>query len=140
MVSRGSFDIVIKNGKIVDGTGNPWFKGSIGIKDEIISKVTRSDNIEGERVIDAKGLVVAPGIIDIHSHTDFTITENNMVKNKLFQGVTTDVVGNCGQSTYGFREELKDKVSNWLSLRFFSQRSSFVFSTEYSGENILKVY
>lgn len=109
------FDIVIKNGKIFDGTGNPWFRANIGIKDGIISKITRKSDIKAERVIDARGHAVIPGIVDIHSHTDFSIIWNNRAKNRLKQGITTDVVGNCGLSSYGFKREFEGKISGWLS-------------------------
>ncbi len=115
MSGKGIFDIAIKNGRIFDGTGNPWFRANIGVKDGVISKITRSDDIEAERIVDVRGLAVIPGIVDIHSHTDFSITMNNKAKNRLRQGITTDVVGNCGQSSYAFTRELRERVSDWLS-------------------------
>ncbi|MEM2893908.1 MAG: D-aminoacylase [Candidatus Bathyarchaeia archaeon] len=114
-MNRDVFDIVIKNGKIFDGTGNPWFRANIGIKNGIISKITRKEDIKAERVIDARGKAVMPGIVDLHSHTDFSITWNNRAKNRLRQGITTDVVGNCGLSSYGFKRGFEGKISGWLS-------------------------
>jgi len=116
MRTKEPFDLAIKNGRIVDGTGNPWFKANIGVKDGVVAEITRSEDIKADRVIDAKGLVLAPGFIDIHSHTDFSILTNNRARNRIMQGITTDVVGNCGQSAYAFTREIRGKVSDWLSM------------------------
>jgi N-acyl-D-aspartate/D-glutamate deacylase len=115
MSDKDVFDIVIKNGKIFDGTGNPWFRANIGIENGVISRITRKDDLEAEKVIDARGHAVMPGIVDIHSHTDFSITWNNRAKNRLKQGITTDAVGNCGLSSYGFKRGFEGKISEWLS-------------------------
>jgi len=89
---------LIKNGKIIDGTGNPWFKADLLISDRKISQI--SPHIRNEDpydVIDASNLIVSPGFIDIHTHSDFTILLSRG-ENVLTQGVTTHVVGNCGFS------------------------------------------
>lgn len=86
------FDLVIRNGNIVDGTGNPWFHADVAITGNKIVALGRIDR-NGKRVIDAKGLVVAPGFIDMHAHSDFTILEDGRAMSKIFQGVTTDVLG-----------------------------------------------
>ncbi|MHA1355749.1 MAG: N-acyl-D-amino-acid deacylase family protein, partial [Candidatus Heimdallarchaeota archaeon] len=65
------YDITIKNGKIISGAGNPWYPGEIGIKDGRITKISPKINEDAKKVIDAKGLVICPGFIDIHSHTDY---------------------------------------------------------------------
>ncbi|MEM3562201.1 MAG: D-aminoacylase [Candidatus Jordarchaeaceae archaeon] len=91
-------DIVIKNARIIDGTGNPWFKGELGITGEKIAEIDRSISTRGERVIDAKGLIVAPGFIDVHTHSDATSLMERSALNYISQGVTTSVIGNCGLS------------------------------------------
>ncbi|MEM2957025.1 MAG: amidohydrolase family protein, partial [Candidatus Jordarchaeaceae archaeon] len=91
-------DIVIKNARIIDGTGNPWFKGELGITGEKIAEIDRSISTRGERVIDAKGLIVAPGFIDVHTHSDATLLMERSALNYISQGVTTSVIGNCGLS------------------------------------------
>lgn len=88
-------DLVIRNGKIVDGTGNPWFRGDIGIKDGAIAVVGTVEP-EAVRTIDANGRVVAPGFIDGHCHSDLMLLNYPKSEIKLAQGVTTEVVGNCG--------------------------------------------
>jgi len=93
------YDIVIKNGKIIDGAGNPWFGSEIGIRGDSIVEVSRMP-LEGERVVDAKGLVVSPGLIDSHTHSDYGVLRHNIGLNYLKQGVTTVVTGECGGSMY----------------------------------------
>ena len=96
------FDLLIKNGKIVDGTGNPWFYGDVAIKDSKIERIGIIDSSKAREVFDAEGLVVAPGFVEIHSHADFILplSEHPKILEPLIrQGVTTIVTGNCGYST-----------------------------------------
>jgi N-acyl-D-aspartate/D-glutamate deacylase len=86
------FDIVIRHGRIVDGTGNPWFRGDIAIADGHIAKMGRVDG-KGDVEIDATVLVVAPGFIDIHSHSDLKLLQDGHAQSKIRQGVTTEVLG-----------------------------------------------
>ena len=93
------FDIIIKNGLIVDGTGNQSFKGSLGVKDQRITALSKED-IKGdtETVIDAKGMAVTPGFIDVHNHGDLSILYYPKAEGFLYQGITTFVGGQCGDS------------------------------------------
>ena len=70
------FDLVLKNGRIVDGSGNPWFPGDLGVKDGLIVKVGNLSDAAGERTIDATGHVLSPGFIDIHNHSDSQVLTN----------------------------------------------------------------
>ena len=92
------FDIVIKNGRIVDGSGNPWFPADLGVKDGMIVKIGNLYDAESVRTIDATGHVVSPGFIDIHNHSDSQVLTNPKAENYIRQGVTTIVIGNCGRS------------------------------------------
>lgn len=107
------YDIIIKNGKIIDGTGNPGFNVDIGIKEGKIVKLGHFTNEDKSReIIDAKGLVVSPGFIDIHSHSDYTIPFDPFVVSTIQQGITTLVVGMCGAALAPVnleRKELFDK-------------------------------
>jgi len=110
-------EIVIRGGKIVDGSGNPWFKADVGIKDGEIAKVSRVPLKEGERIIDAKGLVVAPGFIDMHTHSDSNILFHPKCENFVRQGVTTAVMGSCGSSIAPITESYKEVVRRRLQLQ-----------------------
>jgi N-acyl-D-amino-acid deacylase len=104
------FDIVIKNGRIIDGSGNPWFKANIGIKDGKIAKINRLPLNETAKTIDAEGLVVCPGFFDLHSHSDFSIMIHNKAESSLHMGLTTMGVGQCGSDSYTLIEEYKQMM------------------------------
>jgi N-acyl-D-aspartate/D-glutamate deacylase len=90
--AAAEYDLVIRNGRIVDGTGNPWFRGDLVIKAGRIAAVGRFDG-GADREIDADGLVVSPGFIDIHSHSDFKVLQDGHAQSKVRQGVTTEILG-----------------------------------------------
>src|SRR6516162_9990094 len=90
------YDLVIRGGKIVDGTGNPWRYGDLAISGKKIAAMGLIPAGAGKREIDAKGLIVAPGFVDIHSHSDFTLLEDGDAQSKIRQGVTTEVLGESG--------------------------------------------
>lgn len=116
------FDLVIRNGKIVDGTGNPWYHGDVAVKGDRIAALGKIAAKTGKREIDARGLVVAPGFIDMHSHSDYTILEDGNAQSKIRQGVTTEVLGESS-SPGPFQGKLtpprttfKDKDVRWTTL------------------------
>jgi N-acyl-D-aspartate/D-glutamate deacylase len=88
-----SYDLIIRGGKVVDGSGNPWFFGDVAVNGERIVALERKLAGKARREIDARGLVVAPGFIDMHSHSDWTLFEDGDAQSKIRQGVTTDVLG-----------------------------------------------
>src|SRR5690349_17858881 len=103
-VGGAQFDFIIRNGHIMDGTGNPWFQGDLAVKGDRIVEIGRIEG-DGKRVIDANGLVVAPGFIDMHSHSDWTLLEDGHAQSKIRQGVTTEVLGE-GQSVGPYQGQL----------------------------------
>lgn len=122
------YDLLIRNAKILDGTGAPWFRGDVGVKDGYIRKIGLIDeNTEARAVVDAKGKCLSPGFIDAHSHSDSTITHTPTAESKVFQGVTLEVVGQCGSSAapknMGFiegnlgetRDILWTDMASWMS-------------------------
>jgi len=101
------FDIILKNGRVIDGSGNPWFKGDVGIQAGKIVAVGNLSDQEAGEIIDVEGLVVSPGFIDPHSHSDWTILKNNESLSSIQQGVTTEFVGNCGGAQFPVTEKNK---------------------------------
>jgi N-acyl-D-aspartate/D-glutamate deacylase len=99
------YDLVIRHGRIVDGTGNPWFVGDLAVRGDRIVVVGRVPAGPTKREIDAKGLVVAPGFIDMHSHSDFLLLEDGAAQSKIRQGVTTEVLGE-GSSSGPYQDKL----------------------------------
>lgn len=96
-VSAPAYDLVITNGRVVDGTGNPWFRADIGIKNGRIARIGRLNPSDAARVIDARGQIVAPGFIDVHTHVE-GIYQQSDVENFVRMGVTSLITGNCGTS------------------------------------------
>ena len=92
------YDIIIKNGTLVDGSGNAPVKNDIAIKNGKIAHIGNLDSADAEKIIDAKGKYVTPGFIDTHSHSDSSIWINPEAQSSVRQGVTTEIVGNCGFS------------------------------------------
>lgn len=99
-VSKSSpeeYDVIIKNTKIVDGTGTAFYMGDIAIKGEKIATIGKIRN-EAPTVIDGTGLITCPGFIDPHSHADWNIIQRPLAENLIMQGITSIVAGNCGES------------------------------------------
>jgi N-acyl-D-amino-acid deacylase len=91
-------DILITNGKIIDGTGNNWYYGNIAIKDGKILKIGRDVNFTATKKIDAKGLIIGPGFIDVHTHLEGDEKNDPNATSFILDGVTTCITGNCGSS------------------------------------------
>lgn len=107
------YDILIRNGKIVDGTGNPWFRADVAVSDgQIVAIGQIPADAMARQVIDAAGRVVAPGFIDIHSHSDLPLLVDGLAHGKVRQGVTTEVIGNCGFSLAPILSEMAQKDVN----------------------------
>ena len=105
------YDTIIENCKIVDGSGNPWYRGHIGLFDGKISEVSRIPLKGSGEKIDAGGCVVSPGFINIHSHSDGSILTHNNAENCVAMGVTTEIVGCCGTSAAPLSEERRDSMN-----------------------------
>lgn len=120
------FDLVLKGGKVIDGTGSPWFLADVGIKNGRIAAVGAVEQ-ESTRVIDVTGLAVCPGFVDIHSHADFVLPLPNhldVLEPLLRQGITTLVTGNCGLSAAPLTPENESLLRTYTA---FFQADGFCF-------------
>jgi len=104
-----SADILIKNGRVIDGTGCPAYHANVVIKNGIITEIGKVREVSAKMVIDATGKYVTPGFIDSHSHSDRTIFANPLAQSSIRQGVTTEIVGLCGTSAAPMTAEAREK-------------------------------
>jgi dihydroorotase/N-acyl-D-amino-acid deacylase len=96
LAQRPQYDLIIRNGRIIDGTGSPWYSGEVGIRDGRIAGIGSLVDARAEKTIDAAGMVVAPGFIDMLGQSDLSILVNPHLPSKIFQGITTEVTGEGG--------------------------------------------
>jgi N-acyl-D-amino-acid deacylase len=110
---------LIRGAQIIDGSNREPFQGDIAVEKGLITEV--SPPIKGGRktVIEADGLVAAPGFIDIHSHTDLTIFKHPLAESKVLQGVTTEVIGNCGIGAFPVNQDRKSVLIDYLKMHEF---------------------
>src|SRR3954451_16189189 len=129
-----AFDVIIANGRIIDGSGNPWFQGDVAIKNGHISKIGKIDPKLGKRLIDAKGMVVSPGFIDLHTHTDMPALADGNTESAVRQGVTLDVIWESetvaplkGEVLEEYKEQAKRRNGvdvDWTTLEGYFRRLS----------------
>jgi N-acyl-D-amino-acid deacylase len=108
-VIAGLLDLIIRGGRVITGAGNPWFTADVALKGGRIVEVGRVLG-EAEEVIDASGLAVAPGFIDLHDHSDLTILVDRKAENKVRMGVSTIVFPNCGSGAAPLNEEMREEL------------------------------
>ena len=123
-VGDGAFDVLIRGGRVVDGTGNPWFRADVGIRDDQIVAVGRLEVASAEWVVDAEGLIVAPGFIDLHTHSYMPLLADGDAQSKVREVVTLDVIGES--STVAPRDSLPprlgDVVVDWTTFTEYFRR------------------
>ena len=103
------YDLVVRDGKVFTGAGNPWFKADVGVKEGRIVEVGKILG-DAKEVIDARGLAVSPGFIDLHDHSDYTIMVNREADSKVHMGVSTTVFASCGSGAAPLNEEMRDDI------------------------------
>jgi len=112
------YDVLFRDGRIVDGTGSPWFRGDLAVEEGRIAAVgTVGSDADAAEEIDLEGRAIAPGFIDIHTHSDFTLPANRDAHSKVRQGVTLEVVGNCGTSAAPRYGAAARAVENWFETK-----------------------
>lgn len=109
------YDFVIKNCRIIDGTGAPWYRGDVAVMNGRIAAIggNLSDEDAAE-IIDAADHYLAPGFIDIHSHSDLSILDHGLAHSRIFQGVTTEIGGNCGMSAAPVSDDHRGELLDYL--------------------------
>ena len=128
---KKEIDIFIMGGQILDGTGSEPFFGDIGISGDKIAYITRTPmtviGIKAKKVINAKNLMVVPGFIDTHAHSDFTLIADPSAEGKVSQGITTEVNGNCGFSAAPlFKEAFEKREEELKELGIYERWSTFL--------------
>src|SRR5689334_17342552 len=111
------YDVAIRGGQVVDGTGNPWFYADVGVRDGRIAAIGQIDPGAASRVIDAEGRIVCPGFIDLHTHSEMPLLADGHAQSKVRQGVTLDVVGE-EPSVGPLRGQVLDEYRVEQALRF----------------------
>ena len=106
--SADTFDLVIKNGTVIDGVKNKEYKADLGIAGEHIKRIDNLNGVKSKAIIDAADRIISPGFIDIHTHTDFELLVNPKAESKIRQGVTTELTGNCGSSAFPLKQPLSE--------------------------------
>jgi N-acyl-D-amino-acid deacylase len=133
-------DIKLTGGRVIDGTGAPAWRADVGITGERITAIGDLAREPAGRTLDASGLVVAPGFIDVHSHSDWRLWANRRAESKIRQGVTTEVVGNCGFSPAPVSDEFRDQMRSFALYlppgMDFSWRSVADYLRRYTDEGI----
>lgn len=109
------YDLIIKNGRIVDGAGNPWYRGDIAVEEGRIKEIGDLAGIRGDTVIDARNRIVSPGFIDAHSHADYLTLVFPKLESTVMQGITTVVTGQCGGSLAPIDSEMKAEMEKRAS-------------------------
>jgi N-acyl-D-amino-acid deacylase len=112
------FQLIVKGGTVVDGTGKPARVADVGVSDGIVTALGHLDRQQAHRSLLADGLVVAPGFVDIHSHSDVTILINPRAESKIRQGITTEVTGNCGITAAPLPDSHRRELLDFLSMTF----------------------
>ncbi|MGC8960573.1 MAG: N-acyl-D-amino-acid deacylase family protein [Chloroflexia bacterium] len=112
-MSETSLDLVLSEGRIVDGCGNPWYRGDVGIRGDRIVRMAPPGTLRGRRTITVGDRYIAPGFVDVHTHSDLSILVNRRAESVVRQGVTTEVLGNCGMSPAPVSEEHLDDLRHF---------------------------
>jgi len=135
------FDLLIKNAKVVDGTSAPWYYADVAVKDGKIAKIGRIAESEATKVVDAKRNVLAPGFVDIHSHSDAEVLKYKLNESRILQGITTELGGDCGISPMPVNPEKMELLEKYIEFVSdvkigWSNTKEFLDKIEKSGTSV----
>jgi N-acyl-D-amino-acid deacylase len=108
-------DLLVRGGRVIDGAGNPWYRADVGVAGDRIAAVGRLGGEKADRTIEADGLFVCPGFVDMHTHSDLRILVDPPHEAKLCQGVTLEVLGQDGLSYAPVTDEVLEELRSQLS-------------------------
>src|SRR5580765_3538683 len=111
------FDVLIVHGRIVDGTGSPWYSGDVGIRGGKIAAIGYLAGLKAKQTIDAHGQVVAPGFIDMLGQSELTILVDPRLPSKIYQGITTEITGEGGSAAPVDEELIKAFADSYAHLK-----------------------
>ncbi len=120
LFAQAHYDIIVRNGKIIDGTGNSWYYADIATRDGKIVAIQKHISGTSTKELDAKNLIVAPGFIDVHAHIESSIFEKPTADNYIYDGVTTVITGNCGGSADNLQQFFHRVDSTGVSINVAS--------------------
>ena len=125
------YSYLLRGASLLDGSGSPPCRADVAVAGSRIAAVGPDLDGTAERVIDAGGLVLSPGFIDIHGHSDMTLFRHPLLESKLFQGITTEVIGNCGLGLFPVRVGSEGELSDYLGLHdFILPEEGFIWNDE----------
>src|SRR5688572_11857314 len=113
-----TYDLIIRNARVLDGTGSPWYRGDLAVRGDTIARIAFRIDAPAARTIDVRGQIVAPGFIDIHSHARGGIFEVPAAENYIRQGVTTVIEGPDGSSPIPLRPFLEKVAATRVTVNF----------------------
>ena len=109
-----AYDLLVKDGLVVDGSGMPGFYGDVGVKNGKIAEIGKLGS-QADKVVDAQGLVVSPGFVDNHCHYDAQVTWDPLCTYSCYHGATTVIIGNCSLSLAPVRPGTEERLAEFLS-------------------------
>lgn len=118
------YDYILRGGIVVDGTGSPAIEADVAIKDGKIAKIQRDIKEPAKEILDVTGLAVSPGFIDFHSHSDTGFLVDDRCESKIYQGITTELAGQCGSTIYPCPEDRLESLREYAGESFKEFASS----------------
>lgn len=112
------YDLILSGGLVIDGTGKEPYAANVCVKDGKIACITTEKDLNTKEMLDVSGLAVTPGFIDTHSHSDANLLQDAPTESKLAQGVTTEIIGNCGMSVLPATEEHYEELDDYVQLNY----------------------